>query len=728
MKKLLTLIIMVFVCVFTFSLDVQATNTNAPYYTYTADSNGNLIKTTEAYTPSKQINKINDQSFELLQHIYVDDEDYIYITDSKAITYVEQIDPETGEPMINPNTGNVVEKRYVGKIIVLDKNYQFVGEIYHDDFSNFITSTFVTKDKIYVVDLTNESIFIFNKEEFIENQKIQLEQTITKPTHPIFQDQYNDEGERVVNGYDYRPEHIVVDSMGNIYVQGKKSKNGLIMLDDDGSFMTFFGGNPLRIPIIDRVRRFFLTEEQEDKLQRETDQKIIHDIPSNIAIDDKGYIYTVTSSIPTNPIKKFNTSGRNFFKKDMIGLSNMTSIWIGEYNNVFAINNQGLILEYDTNGNLLFLFGGMDATNSRAGLLNLPVSIAATSDDNLLVADQANKLIQVYTPTEFTNIIHEAFEAYYNDGDYEESREKWEYILQYNSLFDYAHIGLGNSYMRDNEYHDAYQEYYYANDYMGLSDAYWGIRQDWMRNNLNTVILIIVLLLITRVIYYFLNKKYQYSKSIGERINGIRRKNQLFDEMLYIFRFLKHPFDGFYEIKRENRVSMMTSTFIYLLLGIVIILNYRFTNVVFVPKVGINITYELFILGFILILWVVSNYLVCSINDGEGSIKNVYNATAYSLTPILIIMPFIIVMSHVLTLQEYVFYQFGYLLMSIWTVFLFFFMIKDIHNYSVRKTIGVILKSMFTMLILGLFLFVVFALGNQMIEVVKNIIGELINR
>lgn len=726
MKKIILFFLTLTFCYFMVSYSTKAESTNSPYYTYTADSNRNLIPTTDAYTPDKQIYTVNGQRFERLEHLFIDKEDYLYITDSKGKTEVIQKDPETGEVLINPITGQPLKRIYTGKVIVLDKNLQFVGEIYHDEIV-FPKSTFVTNDSIYVVDVTKTSIFIFDRLAFLENQEIILKQMIGKPTHPIFQDEYED-GKRVSTGYPFRPDHIVVDKRGNIYVQGLDSKNGLIMLDSDGYFMTFFGANPLRVPILDRIRSIFLTETQEKKAQEITDKKIIHDIPANLAIDEKGYIYTVTSSISTNPIKKFNVSGRNYFNENMIGDLNMISIWIGQYENIYGLSSNGYIFEYDTSGNLLFLFGGKDYSSNRVGLLMTPVSIAQNSDDLLFVADQSNKLIQTYKPTTFTNMIHQAFKAYYKEGNYEKSRDYWQYILQYNSLFDYAHIGLGDAYMRERNYEAAYREYYYANHYEGISDAYWGMRQQWLKSNLNTVLFIVVILIVLRLFYYLFDKRYGWTNRIKGLINKLRLKVRVIDELLYIFAFLRHPLNGFYEIKRENRSSIKTATIIYLLIGILIALNYRFTNVIFVPKVGVNIAYELLVLALILILWVVANYLVCTVSDGEGSMKNVYIATSYSLSPIIIILPLIILLSNVLTYQEIVFYHFGYLTMLVWCAFLLFFMIKDIHNYSVSKTIRVIFVSFFTMLIIGLFLYVINALGNQLLAVIREIIGEVIYR
>jgi hypothetical protein len=91
-------------------------------------------------------------------------------------------------------------------------------------------------------------------------------------------------------------------------------------------------------------------------------------------------------------------------------------------------------------------------------------------------------------------------------------------------------------------------------------------------------------------------------------------------------------------------------------------------------------------------------------------------------------MPFVIVFSNGLTLEQSVFYHLPIQGMFIWVAFLLFFKIKDIHNYDVGETIGVISKSMFTMLIVGLFLFVLYSLGNQMIEFLYDVVTEVSKR
>ncbi|OIJ17482.1 hypothetical protein BKP37_03030 [Anaerobacillus alkalilacustris] len=644
-----------------------------PYYTYTSDSQGMISKTQTAYTPTKQISTINGEKLETPEHVFVDDEDFVYITDSAR-----------------------------NKVYILDNNYRFYKELISDKFSE-IRSTFVTEEYIYVVDSSASKIYIFEKSthEYVRE--------IGKPESPVFNE-----------GYSFSPTHIAVDVRGNIYVRSSGSVNGLIMLNRDGDFITFFGANPLKVPLLDQIRSFLLTEAQQRKIER-----VFPDVPSNLAIDERGFIYTVTSSIETNPIKKFNVSGTNFFSDDLVATFNMESVWIGKYNNVYSVSSEGWIFEYDSEGNLLFLFGGNDVNSSRFGLLQRPVSIASKSSDELLVIDQGAKILQTYETTQFADAVHHAMSAY-QAGEYTESKELWEYTMKYNSIFDHAHIGLGYAYLREGVPERAYEEFYAAKYTEGISEAFWEMRQAWLENNLNIVFMLLMTILIAWYTHKFLNRKYHYGVLVSQKV-GVIRRVKVIDDLLYMFSFLRGPLNGIYEIQEKNRVAKKSSTVIYLLMAITFILHHMYTNVIFVPKNG-YILYELSIMIFLFILWLVSNYLICSINDGEGTFTHVYNGTAYAISPILIIMPAVILFSNGLTLEQSVFYYLPIQAMFLWVVFLTFFMIKDMHNYDVGETIGVISKSIFTMLIIGLFIFVLYSLGNQMIHFLIDVVAEVSKR
>jgi hypothetical protein len=767
------------------SKDVLASST--PYYTFTTDNDQGFIKTSDAYTPKNQITDAGGTPFITPEYIYVDHEDYVYVTDSglakvfifdKDLNYIDEIDYTGTDDIMGFSAVNSVfvteDKVYVpdsfsAVIYVFDRdsvlNRKQSYSLWLDDVdaSEGLTTgdLFYASDEdgnpvgepVYEVEVTGENeenhdivdfkdyttkevLFTkIDREEFLGKVLSWVEkdfdgktlkkfiikketnkpiQVIQEPSAPVFQE-----------GYLFAPQKVSVDSRGNMYIVGAQSSSGLIMLTGDGEFISFFGGNPLRTPIVDQLRSYMFSDEQREELRKDSD--IYIDYISSVAIDEKGYVYTVTSTLEDNIIKKFNVSGTNYFNSDVIGFVGAVDLWVGNYGNVIVVEEYGWITEYNAEGELVFTFNVQDVGIDRAGLVSLPTSIACDSDDNILVVDQGNRLVQIYEPTEFTNSVHTAYQAY-QDGDEDAAKENWEYSLEYATIFDMAHEGLGDAYVRQERYDLALEEYTLASYNPGISDTYWNVRQKWLENNLEVVFLTVVGFFAFRTIFKMINKRKNFTKSLEQGFAKARKNINVLDELLYIGYFLKHPLDGFYEIKRRNRVGILTATIIYVLLGILYVVYQKATNVIFISDPNANVLYELLIISLLLGLWVIANYFVCLVRDGEGSFKNVYIATAYTLTPLLLVFPFVIALSNVLTYQEAVFFNGPILITFIWVTIYFFFMIKEIHNYEVGETFGVIFISMFTMLIMGVFIFVVYSINTQIFSVGEQIARELIQR
>lgn len=769
----------------TVTRDVLASST--PYYTFTTDNDSGFIKTSDAYTPKTQITDADGDPFVTPEYIYVDHENYVYITDSgqakvfifdDELNYVDEIDYTGTDDIKGFSAVNSVfvteDKVYVpdsftAVIYVFDRdsvlNREQAYSLWLDDVdaSEGLTTgdLFYASDvdgnpvgePIYEVEVTGENAdehdivdfkdyttkeVLFTKidrEEFLgkvlswvekdlngttlkkftmkkaTNKPIQI---VEEPTAPVFQE-----------GYLFAPQKVAVDTRGNMYIVGAQSSSGLIMLTADGEFISFFGGNSLRTPIVDQLRSLVFSDDQKEELRR--DSEIYVDYISSLAIDEKGYVYTVTSTLENDIIKKFNVSGTNYFHSDTEGFVGSVDLWVGNYGNVIVVEEYGWITEYNAEGELVFTFNVQDLGIDRAGLVSLPTSIACDSNDNILVVDQGNRLVQIYEPTEFTNSIHAAYQAY-QDGDEDLSKENWEYSLQYATVFDMAHEGLGDAYVRQEKYELALHEYTLASYNEGISETFWNVRQKWTEENLEVLFLFIVGIFLVRYVFKFINKRKHFTKPLEESFGKARKNIKVLDELLYIGYFLKHPLDGFYEIKRHNRVGLLSATIIYGLLGILYIAYQKVTNVIFIANPNSNVLYELLIISLLLGLWVIANYFVCLVREGEGSFKNVYIATAYTLTPFLLVLPFVIVLSNVLTYQEAVFFNGPIIITFIWITMYFFFMIKEVHNYEVGETFGVIFISMFTMLIMGIFIFVVYSINTQIFTVGEQMARELIQR
>lgn len=127
-------------------------------------------------------------------------------------------------------------------------------------------------------------------------------------------------------------------------------------------------------------------------------------------------------------------------------------------------------------------------------------------------------------------------------------------------------------------------------------------------------------------------------------------------------------------------------------------------------------------------LWVVANYLVCSIRDGEGKLRDVFQASAYTLLPMIITFPIVTIVSKGLTYNEAFIYDALLIIGLSITVIYFIVMVKEIHFYDMKPTIGNILISIFTALMIVAVLFIVYLLLNEVFGLFADIVRELINR
>ena len=96
--------------------------------------------------------------------------------------------------------------------------------------------------------------------------------------------------------------------------------------------------------------------------------------------------------------------------------------------------------------------------------------------------------------------------------------------------------------------------------------------------------------------------------------------------------------------------------------------------------------------------------------------------------PIIMIYPFAIIISNVLTLNEAFIYQFAVFGMIFWAVILLYFNIKETHNYTVGQTFVNIFLSLIFMVILIVILLIVYLMITQVSNFVTDLVKEVILR
>ncbi|MCF7923719.1 MAG: hypothetical protein K9L64_01280 [Candidatus Izimaplasma sp.] len=673
MKKIL----LIFLSVLTISLLIGTTinaENGVNYNTYTL-SDGRLVRTQIAYIPVTDIDEL----------------------DGVSLDTPMDIDIKNNKLFIASTTGDS------GKIIVYDMNTKS-AVVLGSDFLVNPTGVFTTEEgNIYVADQSGQTAYKLDS-----SGNILV--TYTKPESPLFGTE------------DLKPKKIITDSRGNVYILNNGVK-GLAQFTNDGEFLAYFGSNTITPTLRTVLQYTFFTEEQLNSLFNLTPPEV-----SNMAIDNRGLIHTVSLGDGGQNVKRLNISGDNLLPQMFVG-QNLVDVYVGPLGNIYTVSREGMIYEYDIDGNLLFTFGGNDITNQVQGLMNQPSSIAVDDNSNIYVLDRGSKVLKIYSPTVFTDFVHEALKDY-QEGFYVESQEPWGEVLKMNDFFDLAHKGMANAYFSLGEYDDALEEYYVANDRDGYSDAFWEVRNAWLIDYAATFVIIFFVLLLIFIVNIKVKIVAYAMMPIKKGIKWVRSKSKTTDQILYVFSYLRNPADKTYEIKRKNRIQIFPVTILlglYFLFYIFYIYNLAF---LFNDRQieNINVIEELIKIILPIILWVVSNFLIGTIREGEGRLKDVYITSIYCLAPYFFTLPLIALLSQVLTYNEAFIISFMHTIAIMLTVVYFFFMVKETHFYNVKETIKSIFISAFTMVMMLLGVFILYILLNELFILVKDIFMEVYYR
>ncbi|HET7615451.1 MAG TPA: YIP1 family protein [Bacillales bacterium] len=669
-------ILLVFVFCLTVSAPVSA---EAPYTTFTLGKHDQPVYTQTAYRPIAVL------------------DGYSLGTSGKSVPFSlpEDLFIRNGKIYI-ADSGN-------SRIVVLDTWGRFLLVV-GKDILEHPTGVFVDEQgNIYAADPRASKVFKFDA-----NGK--LMKTYGKPDSILFGE---DES--------FKPLKVILDKSGNLYIVGEGMVQGLIQLAPNGNFLGFFGGNRSGFDLMRALKRTFYTDKQMKKLMEKLPASV-----TNVAVDDLGLVYTVTTGEEIAVrLKKLNISGDNLLES-VFTTPHIADITVGKSGNIYVVDSRrGYVMEYDRNGRLLFAFGGPDTGNLRLGLFKSPSGIAVTQDGRLLVLDKKRGIIQMFKPTEFASLVHEALRLF-QDGKYLQSERPWRAVLRLNSMFSIAHTGLGMVAFKKGDYEQAAAQFRLAGNREKYSEAYWEVRRAWLMKYATWVMIGLLALFTGIGIIRKLHEKYGFGRAVVEKYKSFNARRSV-KQMLHVFRMLRHPLDGYYELESEGRASVGSASILLVLLFFVHLFKLYKTNFIFsdVEANDISIIAEFYKIYIPVFTWMICNYFVSTINDGEGKFKNVYKGTVYALSPYLVFTVPLTIVSNGLTELEQVIYHYAQAGIYIWCGLLLFLMVKEIHGYEVKGTVKNIFVTMFGMLTVAAIAFILFGLSNQVIHFVEAIYEEV---
>lgn len=615
------------------------------------------------------------------------------------------------------NSGNIYLLDSNSKIVILDKNYNFIKEITEikgaENF-NFIgaQSVYVHNDgTIYICDTSNNRVLHCD----FNGSYIDM---FTKPNSPL-----------IPADFSFQPIKAAVDSRGYVYVLCKGSYYGALLYAPDKSFIGFYGANSVTNGILDALQSLWKRMFPNSKKASKSVKMLPYSF-NDIIVDGEDFVYTVTDSASEAQIKKLNPgAGNNILGSENVNFADdevnrtylgysmpqrFVSVAVDQNDFIYCLDAAyGRIYLYDSSCRMITAFGGGMGVGAQLGTFSSATALAL-NDDDVLVCDKSRNTVTVFHINSYgkkvKSLLYKTLQ-----GKYKETKQGWEEVIIEDKNLQLAYNGLARACLAEKQYSEAMEIALEGYDRETYAMAYKYLRRAWVSDNFFWIFGGAVLILGTVLALIAISMK---------------RKNTFIknEELRLIFSTLFHPGISFETIKDKHKGSIRISIGIFLLFYVTAVIKeiaggFLFTG--YSPENFNSIWMFIQSMG-IVILWIVSNILVCQILEGNGTVREIIIVTSYSLMPIIIERILWTVLTNILLPEESTFLGVFSVISLIWSGLLLIIGMMRIHEFSFGKFVGTTALSLFGMAVIAFLMVLVGILLQQFGGFIVTVITELL--
>ena len=672
-RRIRGLVFLLLLALLPLSLLPGAAGEQATTYTYTLDDKGDFIRTQDAYLPNRTLTELGLSS---ASDLFIDRQDRMYIADTGNKRII----------LYNIRTGETEEPLQI------------------KDFSS-PSGVFVAENgRLYVADPGAKAVFIFSPD-------LTLEAKLTKPDSPLYSDT------------NYEPKKVAADDGGNIYIISEGVYNGVIQLASTGEFLGYFTVNKANLTLSQQIQRLLFTREQVANLVDANPT-----VFTNVFVDRSGIVYTATSGLLVNGMKKHSTNGGNMFKNPVYSLDTLTDVYVDRNDFIYTCSNEGYIDVYSKNGELIFEFGSRVTTSDVVGLFTRLPAIAVDSEGSIWALDGNKGYLQSFKTTEYARMVYRALNLY-EAGNYAEAMTQWSEVLKLNQMSVLAHDGAGKAHLRTEDYEEALEHFRVANNKTYYSEAFWEVRNAWIQKYMGVILLALAGLLTGVKILHAVDKRTggrwkAWKKKCGERLG----KKPLLRDAALTRRMCRRPADCAYEIGKNRAGSVIGAAVIYVLFFAAFMLYQTQKGFIYQMQDVQDMDMGFIVVGFwaLLLIFIFCNYLVTSINDGNGTLKQIFMIPAYGILPTIGALLLVTAVSHVLTYNESFLLTLVMIAGIAWSVVIVFIGLQTIHEYSFKETVMSLLLTLVFMLIIAIVCIILSMMWNSLRSFLTSVGKELI--
>ena len=198
-------------------------------------------------------------------------------------------------------------------------------------------------------------------------------------------------------------------------------------------------------------------------------------------------------------------------------------------------------------------------------------------------------------------------------------------------------------------------------------------------------------------------------------------------DIKFAFHILSHPFDGFWDMKRERKGRLY--------IAIICLLLFVLSNVVSAELTGflfnkakfemVDFLFELEKVGILFLLVCTANWSVTTLLDGEGTFRDIVMVFGYSCLPMSLIRIPTALISNVASYSESVYLSILNVGAVVWFILLLFFGFRTIHQYTLGKMFFTTLLTFAAAAVIIFVYLLFFSLITQMGTFIATLYKEL---
>lgn len=612
------------------------------------------------------------------------------------------------------------------RIVVLDREYNLVKEI--GEIKDKDGNTYNYKNAMSVYVHTDGTLFISDS----DNARVlradidgNLIDTYKVPVSPL-----------IPKDFVFKPLKSVMDSHGYLYVLSDGSYYGALLYAPDKSFTGFYGANDVTTGIVSALKgimeRVFPNNVKKGASKRKLPYSFV-----DIVIDSNDFIYTATGKTDKysreGQIKKLNPgTGNNILDSETVNFvddkfnttfdkdgkeieQDIVGLDVTDNGFVFAVESQfGKVFLYDRSSRMLTSFGGGLGQGNQDGTFVAATALTLNGDD-VVVSDKLKNTVTIFTPTEFGKKVMGLIDITL-DGKYLEAEEGWREVIALDRNFQPAYSALARAELTKGNYKEAMELAKDGYDRETYALAFEFYRKDLLEDYFWVLFLLVAVIAAAIIVFYFMVVKK------GRRV--IKNK-----QVRLLFSTIAHPFLTFEEIKEKKQGSIIIAAILVVLFYVTAVMQVLCGGFMFTmyDPASFNSLWVLVRSAGLVVLFVISNWMICTLMQGKGTMREISIVTSYSLLPIIVERLIHIVLTNVLLPTEAMFLT-GLSAIGIgFSLFLLIVGLMKIHDFEMPRLIGTSVLSVGWMAVLVFLIILVGMLVQQIGGFALTVFLELIS-